>query len=81
MSTIGLAREPIRGADKIIGPQATRALEALNALPQRTRSAFLLIRFEGQSYKAAAARLCVPVRTVEMDVALALRTLTQNLLA
>lgn len=74
MSTIGAAIEAA-GSDLAGSQQAIRAMKVLGALPDRVRCAFVLIRFEGQSYRDVAARLGVQVSTVEMDVALALRSL------
>lgn len=47
----------------------------IRALPQRTREAFLMHRFESQTYRQIAARLGVSVSMVEKHIAEALRQL------
>lgn len=59
--------------------EATVAVEALKALSPRTRAAFMLIRFEGLSYKAAAAQLGISVSAVEKHVTKALRIISTRL--
>ncbi|KSB87378.1 hypothetical protein AS593_12270 [Caulobacter vibrioides] len=59
--------------------QAAVAAAALGDLPLRTRAAFMLVRFEGMSYKAAAAQLGLSVSAVEKHVAKALKHLTSRL--
>lgn len=53
--------------------EAAVALEALNELSPRTRAAFILVRFEGMSYKATAAQLGISISAVEKHVTKALR--------
>lgn len=51
------------------------AARIIRALPPRTRDAFLLNRFEGQTYSQIAKRLGVSVSMVEKHIAEALRQL------
>lgn len=78
MSTMGAAASAA-GSGLAERQQAILAMEVLGALPDRVRRAFVLVRFEGQSYRDVAQRLGVQVSTVEMDIALALRSLSQRL--
>jgi RNA polymerase sigma factor (sigma-70 family) len=55
------------------------ALEALGQLSPRTRAAFMLVRFEGMSYKSAAAQLGISVSAVEKHVTKALRVVSTRL--
>ncbi len=55
------------------------ALDALNQLSPRTRAAFMLVRFEGLSYKATAAQLGISVSAVEKHVTKALRIVSIRL--
>ncbi len=59
--------------------EAAVALEALAQLSPRTRSAFMLVRFEGMSYKATAAQLGISVSAVEKHVTKALRIISTRL--
>ena len=59
--------------------EASVAVEALKELSPRTRAAFVLIRFEGLSYKAAATRLGISVSAVEKHVTKALRLVSTRL--
>jgi len=59
--------------------EAQVAAQALAELPARTRAAFMLVRFEGMSYKAASAQLGISVSSVEKHVAKALRNVTSRL--
>ena len=59
--------------------EASVAVEALKELSPRTRAAFVLIRFEGLSYKAAATRLGISVSAVEKHVTKALRVVSTRL--
>lgn len=79
MSTIASAVEAGAGAAVTAAHQTMRAMEVLSALPDRVRSAFVLVRFEGRSCRDVSMRLGVSVCTVEGDVALALRALTESL--
>jgi RNA polymerase sigma-70 factor (ECF subfamily) len=58
---------------------ASAAMAALAELSPRTRAAFMLVRFEGLSYKAAAAQLGISVSAVEKHVAKALRSVSLRL--
>lgn len=53
---------------------------AINELPQKTKSAFLLVRENKKSYKEAAEILGVSVGTVEKQVAKAVEKLKEKLL-
>ena len=70
-----------RSPDRILQAkqEAKVALEALGQLSPRTRAAFMLIRFEGLSYKAAAAQLGSSVSAVEKHVIKALRVVSIRL--
>lgn len=60
--------------------QASECLrDALDELPERTRDAFLLHRFEGLCHESIAARLGVTTRTIERDIAAALAHLKRAL--
>ena len=59
--------------------EASVALDALNQLSPRTRAAFMLVRFEGLSYKATAAQLGISVSAVEKHVTKALRVVSIRL--
>lgn len=62
--------------DRLIGRQNLAAAAAvIRALPPRTREAFLMHRFETQTYRQIAARLGVSVSMVEKYIAEALRQL------
>lgn len=74
---------PIDGASEpVVRPTQTDAIElaetqaryraAVAALPDRTRTVFLLHRVDGLSYKTIAADLGISVRTVEWHVAQAI---------
>lgn len=79
MSMMASAVEAGSGASVTGAHQTKRAMKALSALPDRVRSAFVLVRFEGQSCRDVSMRLGVSVCTVERDLALALRALTESL--
>lgn len=59
--------------------EASVAMAALAELSPRTRAAFMLVRFEGVSYKAAAAQLGISVSAVEKHVAKAFRNVSLRL--
>ena len=59
--------------------QVARVMAALNALPERTRRVFILVRFEEMSYKLVAQRLGISVSAVEKHVMKALRQLHARL--
>lgn len=59
--------------------QMARVMAALNALPERTRRVFILVRFEEMSYKLVAQRLGVSVSAVEKHVMKALKHLHERL--
>ena len=59
--------------------EASVAMAALAELSPRTRAAFMLVRFEGLSYKAVAAQLGISVSAVEKHVTKALRIISIRL--
>lgn len=62
--------------DRLIGRESLAAAAAvIRALPQRTRDAFLMHRFENQTYRQIAGKLGVSVSMVEKYIAEALRQL------
>lgn len=64
---------------RLIGRQDLAAAEAvIRALPTKTREAFLLHRFKGQTYRQIAERLGVSVSMVEKHIAEALRQLKMS---
>lgn len=71
-----LASEQPSADQHLIGRQNLAATAAaIRALPKRTRSAFLLHRFEDLTYRQIAGRLGVSVSMVEKHIAEALRQL------
>jgi len=71
-----LASETPAPDQHLIGRQNLAAAAAvIRALPARTRDAFLLHRFEDQTYRQIASRLGVSVSMVEKHIAEALRQL------
>ncbi|MDQ8028051.1 MAG: RNA polymerase sigma factor [Brevundimonas sp.] len=74
-----LASEERRADERLIGRQNLAAAAAvIRALPPRTREAFLLNRFENQTYRQIAQRLGVSVSMVEKHIAEALRQLKKS---
>lgn len=62
--------------DRLIGRENLAAAAAvIRALPRRTRDAFLMHRFENQTYRQIAGKLGVSVSMVEKYIAEALRQL------
>lgn len=53
-----------------------RTLEALDALPQRTRQAFFLHRFEDMSYAQIAQHMGISISAVEKNIMRAIRRLS-----
>lgn len=71
-----VASEAPAADQHLIGRQNLAAAAAvIRALPARTRDAFLLHRFEDQTYRQIAGRLGVSVSMVEKHIAEALRQL------
>lgn len=71
-----LASDERPADDRLIGRQNLAAAAAvIRALPQRTREAFLMHRFENQTYRQIAGKLGVSVSMVEKYIAEALRQL------
>jgi RNA polymerase sigma-70 factor (ECF subfamily) len=56
-----------------------RVLQAIEALPPKTRLVFSLSRFEELSYKEIAERLDISVKAVEKHMGIALQRLRENL--
>jgi RNA polymerase sigma-70 factor (ECF subfamily) len=54
--------------------QSRRIAEALNQLPPKCREVFLLVKWQGLSYKDAAAALDISVKTVENQMGKAIKT-------
>ncbi len=64
----------------LLGREAyARFVAALQALPERPRTIFILCRFEEMTGREVAARLGVSLRLVEKDLARALRTLREQM--
>ncbi len=53
--------------------------KTLNALPEKTRMIFNLSRFEGLKYREIAERMAVSIKTVEANMARALKLFRENL--
>jgi RNA polymerase sigma-70 factor (ECF subfamily) len=54
----------------LIGKEAVRSMiQALSALPERTRAVFMLYHFQGLSHADIARRLGIAIRTVEDHIA------------
>lgn len=71
-----VASEEPAADQHLIGRQDLAAAEAvIRALPSKTRNAFLLHRFRGQTYRQIADQLGVSVSMVEKHIAEALRQL------
>lgn len=65
--------------ERLIGRQNLSAAAAvIRALPRRTREAFLMHRFENQTYRQIAGKLGVSVSMVEKYIAEALRQLKNS---
>lgn len=52
---------------------------AINQLPEKCREIFLLCRFEGLKYAEIAKKLNISVKTVEMQMGIALKKLRESL--
>jgi RNA polymerase sigma factor (sigma-70 family) len=62
---------------QLVGNRALRAASAaLESLPERTRTIFILRRIEGMRHKEIAVRLGISVSTVEKHVVLALEAIS-----
>lgn len=53
--------------------------QAINALPYKCREIFLLCKFEGLKYKEIAQKLNISIKTVEMQMGIALKKLRNKL--
>ena len=58
---------------------AARINEAIQNLPEKCREVFLLCRFEGLKYAEIADQLNISVKTVEMQISIALKKLRSDL--
>lgn len=58
---------------------ADRINKAIQKLPEKCREIFLLCRFEELKYAEIAARLNISVKTVEMQISIALKKLRKEL--
>lgn len=58
---------------------ANRINEAIQHLPEKCREIFVMCRFEELKYKEIAARLNISVKTVEMQISIALKRLRKEL--
>ena len=58
---------------------AERINEAIQNLPEKCREVFLLCRFEGLKYAEIADQLNISVKTVEMQISIALKKLRKDL--
>jgi len=58
---------------------ADRINTAIQNLPEKCREIFLLCRFEGLKYAEIADRLNISVKTVEMQISIALKKLRKDL--
>ncbi len=56
-----------------------RINDSINKLPGRCREIFILCRFEGLKYTEIAEKLNISVKTVEMQMGIALKKLRENL--
>lgn len=56
-----------------------RLNSVINQLPEKCREIFLLCRFEGLKYAEIAQKLNISVKTVEMQMGIALKRLRNNL--
>ena len=53
--------------------------DSINHLPERCREIFILCRFEGLKHKEIAEKLNISVKTVEMQIGIALKKLRESL--
>lgn len=56
-----------------------RVNKSINELPERCREVFILCRFEGLKYSQCAEQLNISVKTVESQMAIALKRLREKL--
>ena len=56
-----------------------RINKSINQLPEKCREVFLLCRFEGLKYAEIAQKLNISVKTVEMQMGIALKKLRESL--
>lgn len=67
-------------AEELHAREIRRAISvAVDALPERCRATFVLVKFQGRSYREAAATLGVSVKTVETQIGRALKALRRAL--
>lgn len=56
-----------------------RINKSINELPEKCREVFVLCRFEGLKYSQVAAKLNISVKTVEMQMGIALKKMREKL--
>ncbi len=56
-----------------------RINNSINQLPEKCREIFILCRFEGLKYKQVAEKLNISIKTVEMQMGIALKKLRKSL--
>lgn len=56
-----------------------RINKSINNLPEKCREIFILCRFEGMKYSEIAQKLAVSVKTVEMQISVALKKIRKDL--
>ncbi len=72
--------EEISPARVLEGRERVRLVQAaLLAMPERTRTAFVLVRLDGKSYSLAAREMGVSVSAIEKHIMKAMRLLTERL--
>jgi RNA polymerase sigma-70 factor (ECF subfamily) len=52
---------------------------SINQLPEKCREIFILCRFEGLKYSEIAEKLDISIKTVEMQMGIALKKIRNNL--
>jgi RNA polymerase sigma-70 factor (ECF subfamily) len=79
LSTLG-KEEPVQLTDLMEEAElADRINRAIQHLPEKCREIFMLCRFEELKYAEIAARLNISVKTVEMQIGIALKKLRKEL--
>jgi len=59
--------------------QINKINNVINDLPEKCREIFILCRFEGMKYKQIAEKLDISIKTVEMQVSIALKKIRKKL--
>jgi RNA polymerase sigma-70 factor (ECF subfamily) len=76
----GLIQEDSVSTDHMeVAELNARINSAIQALPDKCREIFVLCRFEGLKYTEIAGRLSISVKTVEMQMGIALKKLRNSL--